>query len=70
MSKVSDAIAEVNQAADEAISRVQEDVASLKQQIADLEAQQPTGADLQALNDLKDKLAALDPTQPDTLPTT
>lgn len=67
MSVLSDDIAAANGAADDAIARVSADIAALKQQIADLENQQPTGADLDALVALKDKLAALDPTNPATL---
>lgn len=67
MSKISDSINAANTEADNAIARVQEDVAALQARIAELEAESPTGADLDALNALKDKLAALDPTQPATL---
>lgn len=67
MSELSDLIDSTNSEADATIQRVQDDVAALKARIAELEGQQPTGADLQKLNDLKAKLAALDPTNPATL---
>lgn len=64
MSALSDKIAETTVAMDAAIARVQEDVAALRQQIADLEtrvAQNPTPEDLAALDALKAKADALDP---------
>lgn len=67
-SELSDDIQSATSEADAAISRVQATVADLQQQIADLTGKQPTGADLQALIDLKAKLAALDPTNPAVLP--
>lgn len=67
MSELSDDIDAANAEADAAIVRVQATIADLTQQIRDLENQQPTGADLQKLVDLKAKLAALDPTNPATL---
>lgn len=69
MSVISDKIASANAEADAAIGRVQEDVATLQAKIAQLEAEASTPADLAELDSLKDKLAALDPTKPDVLPT-
>jgi uncharacterized protein YoxC len=70
MSQLSDAIAAANAAADDAITRVNADVADLKQQIADLQAQIDAGGatpdDLSNLASLQAKLAALDPAQPAT----
>jgi hypothetical protein len=72
MSALSDAIAKVNTSTDAAIGRVQTDLASLKDQVAKLQAQIDAGgaspADLQALADLQAKVDALDPTSPATLP--
>ena len=74
MSALSDAIQAGNDAADAAISRVNTDIASLKQQITDLQNQVAQGgatqADLDNLAALTAKLAALDPSNPATLPTT
>lgn len=74
MSALSDKIAEVNKTADEAIARVQGDVTALTAQIADLQAKVDAGgatqADMDALDQLEGKLAALDPTKPEVLPGT
>lgn len=71
MSALSDKIAEVQQALNDATGRVQSDVAALEQKISDLEAQIAAGnfsqADLDALDALKTQLAAIDPTQGTTL---
>lgn len=74
MGQLSDAIASANTAADSAISRVQNDVANLRQQVSDLQAQVDSGnaspADIQALADLQAKLDGLDPSTPAVLPPT
>ena len=67
MSQLSDAIAAANTEADNAISRVQEDVTALQERIAELEQNASTPEDLAALDTLKQKLAALDPVQSATL---
>ena len=73
MSVLSDKIADVGASVDAAATRVQEDVATLQQQIADLEAQVSQGTatpeDLAALDALKVKLDQIDPLTPTTLPT-
>lgn len=73
MSALSDKIAVVGTAVDDAATRVQTDVASLKAQIAALQAQVDAGgasqADLDALDALKTKLDQIDPATPTTLPT-
>lgn len=72
MSALSDKLAEVGAAVDAAIVRVQEDVVALRQQIADLEAkvsENPTPADMAALDALKAKADALDPVVSAVLPT-
>jgi primosomal protein N'' len=68
MSALSEKLAALSAAADEAIARVQVDVDDLKAKIAELEAKATTDQDLEALDALKAKLDALDPTKPDTLP--
>ena len=72
MSALSDAIADVGTSVDAAATRVQTDVAGLKQQIADLEAQVAAGtatqADLDALAALKVKVDQIDPATATTLP--
>lgn len=65
MSQLSDAIKAANDAADAAITRAQNDHATLEQQISDLQnklnqAGTPDPADVQALADLTNKLNALD----------
>ena len=72
MSVLSDKLAAVNASLDAAVARVQSDVAGLTQQIATLQALVDGGAatpdELQALDDLKAKLDAIDPSSPQTLP--
>ena len=72
MSALSDKLAALGTTADAAIARVQSDVTALKAQIAALQATVDSGGatpdDLAALDTLNAKLAALDPTQPATLP--
>ncbi len=73
MAKVLDLIQSVSDAADQATARVQTDVANLKQQIADLEAQiaaqgEATPEQEAALTALKAKVDAIDPTNPATIP--
>lgn len=72
MSKLSDKIAEVRAAVDEAVGRVQADVADLQSQIDALQAKVDEGtateADIAALESIKADLAALDPTRPEVLP--
>lgn len=74
MSQISDAIAAVSTAVDSATSRVQTDVANFNQQIATLQAQVDAGtaspADIQALADLVTRVNAIDPANPQVLPTT
>lgn len=71
MSALSDLIRETDVEADAALARVAEDVAALVAKIAELQAQIDAGtatpADFEALAVIKSKLAALDPTKPDTL---
>lgn len=72
VSALSDKIAAATASVDAALTRVQEDVATLNAKIAELEAkvkENPTPADLEALDALRDKVNALDPIKPDTLPT-
>jgi phage shock protein A len=72
MSALSEKIASVSAALDAAIARVQADVATLQAKIDELQAAVDAGtaspADIQALEDLKERLDALDPTSPETLP--
>lgn len=72
MSVISDKIAELGVSVDASIVRVQEDVADQAAKIAKLEALVAQGgasqADMDALQALKDKVDALDPVKPDTLP--
>lgn len=74
VSKLSDKIAEVTSSVDAAIGRVQSDVATLNAKIAELQALVDSGgasqADMDALESLRAKLDAIDPTSPETLPTT
>ena len=74
MSVLSDKLAAVNASLDAAIGRVQGDVAGLQQQIATLQALVDGGAatpaELQALDDLRQKLDAIDPNSATTLPAT
>ena len=72
MSVLSDKIASVGVALDKALARVDEDVLALVQKIVELQALVDAGGasaeDLAALELLKSKLDALDPTKPDVLP--
>jgi hypothetical protein len=74
VTEISDAIKAANDAADEAIARVDADLVDLRQQIVDLQAKidagTATAADIAGLSTLKDKLLALDPRRPETLPPT
>lgn len=71
MSAISDAIAATDASVDAATARVQSDIATLKQEIVDLEAQVAAGtatqADLDALAALKVKVDAIDPATPSTI---
>jgi hypothetical protein len=73
MSVLSDKIDAVTTTTDAAIARVQADVTALTAKVAELQALVDSGgatpADLAALDALQAKLAALDPTAPDVLPT-
>jgi chromosome segregation ATPase len=73
MSALSDKIKAVGDATDAAATRVQGDVAVLKQEIATLQATVDAGgatqADLDALDALKAKVDAIDPSTPSVLPT-
>jgi hypothetical protein len=72
MSALSDKITAVGTSLDAAIARVQSDVATLTQKIADLQALVDQGTatpeDIAALDMLKSKLDGLDPTVPEVLP--
>ena len=72
MSLLSDKIAELNTSVDAAVQRVQDDVTAFGVKIADLEAKVAAGsaspAEIQALDDLKAKIDAIDPTKPEVLP--
>ena len=72
MSVISDKIAEVTTSVDAALVRVQDDVTALNTKIAELQAQVDSGlatpADIAALDELKVKLDALDPTSPVVIP--
>lgn len=72
MSKITDKINEASSSADAAISRVGDDVDALEGRVAQLQQMVADGgasqADLDALDALKAKLDALDPTKPATLP--
>jgi uncharacterized protein YlxW (UPF0749 family) len=61
---------ELNTELDAATARIQEDVKNYEDRIAALQASQGTltAAQEQALEDLKAKLAAIDPTNPNVLP--
>ncbi len=71
MSELSDAIAEATASADDAIVRVQDDVAALNTQIAELQAKVDAGVatpeDIAAIKALTAKTNALDPVKPQTL---
>ncbi len=71
MSKLSDAIAAGDAAADAALARVQADVATLRAKIAELQALVDAGtatqADFDALAALKAKIDGIDPTSPVTI---
>lgn len=71
VSVLSDLIAEVDNEATLALARVSGDVAKLQAKIDELEAKSdsPTPADLAALQALKAKIAAIDPTNPAVVPT-
>lgn len=70
--KISDLVAELNTELDGAVARIQTDVSNYEQRIADLQAKidagEATPADEAAMEELKAKLAAIDPTNPDVLP--
>ena len=72
MSVLSDKIAETNASFDAALGRVQGDVEDLNNQVADLKIKVEQGAvtpeDLAALDTLRDRIDALDPTKPAVLP--
>ncbi len=72
MSLLSDKIAETNASFDAALGRVQGDVQDLNNQVADLKGKVEQGAvtpeDLAALDALRDRIDALDPTKPAVLP--
>lgn len=74
MSVLSEKIAAATASTDQAIARVQGDVTTLTAKVAELQALVDQGtatpADLAALDDLKTKLDALDPTSTTTLPPT
>ncbi len=74
MSVLSDKIAEVNIAYQGALDRVMEDVTALKDRIGVLERLVANGgataADMAALEELRNRLNALDPHTPETLPPT
>jgi hypothetical protein len=72
MSVLSDKISAVGVALDKALARVDEDVLALVAKIAELQALIDAGGatpeDIAALDALKEKLDALDPTKPAVLP--
>ncbi len=72
MSVLSDKIAEMNASLDAALGRVQGVVEALHSRVADLEADIAQGVvspvDLAALNALRNRIDALDPTKPAVLP--
>jgi len=68
MSELSDKIAEVKATQDEAITRVQSDVADLQAQIDDLRTKVTNPEDIAELDAIAAKNRALDPVQGDTLP--
>lgn len=72
MSKISDKIAAVGTSLDAAIARVQGDVVTLQDKIAELEALVASGTatpeELDALDALKAKLDAIDPVKDAVLP--
>ena len=72
MSLLSDKIAETNASFDAALGRVQGDVEDLNNQVADLKVKveqgEVTPGDLAALDALRNRIDALDPTNPGVLP--
>jgi hypothetical protein len=72
MSVLSDKIAAVGSSLDAALGRVQGDVGTLTQKVAELEALVAAGGatleDIAALEAIQAKLDALDPVKPETLP--
>jgi hypothetical protein len=72
VSALSDAIAAASKSADDAIARVQSDVAALDATIEALQAKIDQGTatpeDIAAVQALQAKLDALDPTSPEVLP--
>lgn len=69
MSRVSDSIGSLETEVNAAKDRVTTDIETLKAKIAELEGQAVSDADIAKLDELKATLAALDPTDPTTLPT-
>lgn len=70
---IDELITELNTELDGAVTRIQEDVTNYEARIAALQAKIDAGLQLTpeqeaALEDLKTKLAAIDPTNPNVLP--